>query len=172
MPLRNKIAFLVLLVALLASPMFIKGPDGNPIMRPGDWQSFDHLPSISEQFSKLKQQARELTDEVADSLPSEPQTFYKWRDEDGVWQYSDKPPEQPTTPVKTLNIDPNANVLSRQKPSDLQPPQNSAAKPESENPAAISLEKLPHLLNDVRPPKQQLENREQEFERLLPTPRS
>ncbi len=68
----KKILFVLVLAALIA-PMFLKGPDGQPIMNFADW-----LPSKPE-----------ITTPVSTSSPE----YYRYRDSAGNWQYTDRPPE-------------------------------------------------------------------------------
>lgn len=57
---------------------------------------------------------RELGRELLGDTPLAPgpsvTTAYKWRDADGNWQLSDRPPP-PGTAYETLEADPNANIV-------------------------------------------------------------
>ena len=65
----KKLLLVVVLLALVA-PMFIKGPDGKPIMDFSDW-----LPSAP--------------DVVETAAPTQ---YFRYRDASGNWQYTDRPP--------------------------------------------------------------------------------
>ncbi|MCP5179213.1 MAG: DUF4124 domain-containing protein [Pseudomonadales bacterium] len=59
--------------ALVVLPMFLKGPNGQPIMQPKDL-----VPEPVQKVSQAIEQSR---------------TVYRWKDADGVWQFSDTRPE-------------------------------------------------------------------------------
>jgi hypothetical protein len=91
-----KIMIKLLLLALvggLVAPMFIKGPDGRPLM---SWQEFFSAPSGG-MGSKPS------------SVSSDKTTVYKWKDEHGQWHFSDKKDEH--LEQETVKYDPNANII-------------------------------------------------------------
>ena len=88
----------VLLVLALFLPMWLKGPDGEPVMDLQDWVS------VPNDMGGVVDSARGLLDRVVggeagpapESLPgaeqnSAPGQFYRWQDESGAWHFSDKP---------------------------------------------------------------------------------
>lgn len=65
---------LIAIVAAFVLPMFIKGPDGEPIMSLSDWVPSTpdvNLPSVGSGSSESQQ------------------SYYRYRDASGNWQYSD-----------------------------------------------------------------------------------
>merc|ERR1711879_192043 len=75
----------------MALPYFLNGPDGNPLM------SLE--PGIDSALSTEKTR----------------QTYYKWQDANGVWQFGDNPPEG--IRKVAVNVDTAANVLQSSSPS-------------------------------------------------------
>lgn len=75
-----KLLLLALVVVALILPMFIKGPDGRPIMVVGDW-----LPDFVGDSTKMSRV-------VSDQLGQDSATMYKWQDETGHWHFSDDRP--------------------------------------------------------------------------------
>jgi hypothetical protein len=69
----------------VALPYFMKGPDGKPLM--------EMVPGLDTTLST--EQTR--------------QTYYKWKDASGVWQFGDNPPEG--VHKVAINIDTAANIL-------------------------------------------------------------
>ncbi len=92
----------VLIIACIA-PLFIKGPDGEPIMSLDDWKI--ELPESLDDLFGSRQSAS--TPEVP--APSEPTTVYKWQDEKGQWHFSSMPPEVET--AETMELDGNINTM-------------------------------------------------------------
>jgi hypothetical protein len=110
------IGLLLLLLLAVGAPFFIPGPNGKPLM------SFDRVKRImSEQFpvarhvDRLNTKAKVKADEISQKLkpskkpakkpvkkpenvevPAEPppETLYKWRDRNGTWHFTNRPPEQ------------------------------------------------------------------------------
>ena len=90
----------VLIIACIA-PLFIKGPDGEPIMSFDDWKI--ELPdSLDELFAGRKT-------EPSAPAQSEPTTVYKWQDEDGQWHFSNTPPDMET--AEAMELDGNINIM-------------------------------------------------------------
>jgi hypothetical protein len=102
------ISLMLLLLFAVAAPFFIPGPNGKPLM------SFDRAKRIwSDQFPvarqvdklriKAKEKAGEITKEIKSrkkpkkvDVPSEkpPETLYKWRDQNGTWHFTNRPPPE------------------------------------------------------------------------------
>jgi hypothetical protein len=81
-----KIGFMLLiLVAAVAAPYFIKGRDGKPLMEFGK-ESLDILST-----EKTRQQ------------------YQKWQDENGVWHFGDDIPEG--VQAEVVNVDTAANII-------------------------------------------------------------
>jgi hypothetical protein len=92
-------------VAALAAPFAIKGPNGTSLM------SLDKLriPAVSlPDFSKATEGLKTGTGE-AEGEPAKAVEVFKWRDEKGVWHFSDKL-EQGRSAQK-LSVDSNAGVV-------------------------------------------------------------
>lgn len=80
---------LVLIIAALVAPMFIKGPDGEPIMQLSDWTA--------------------SAPQVTNSAPAAPTEYYRYRDESGNWQYTDRPPAG--VEYERVEINTSANTM-------------------------------------------------------------
>ncbi len=117
------------LVAALAAPFFLKGPSGQPLMTLQDLS----LPSFglpgktggpvetlsgkdegaSIQWGNAKATANgglvKATDAEGKLLQEARNTYYRWKDKDGVWQFTKQP--NPNTENFLMKIDPNANIL-------------------------------------------------------------
>lgn len=108
---------LLVIIAALIGPFFIKGPDGAPLWR---WQDIQ---------ATLKKQWHRLGGNIEASIPGDKSvTVYRWRDADGQWQFGSEVP--PGIEADTLNIDPNTNVISL--------PALPTPEPEPQAPAAAA----------------------------------
>ncbi|MDA0979200.1 MAG: DUF4124 domain-containing protein [Proteobacteria bacterium] len=75
----------LLIIACLA-PLFLKGPDGEPVMTLDDWK-----PDVSDSFDGLLDKLAPGQAGPAESAA--PDRVYKWQDETGVWHFSSERPE-------------------------------------------------------------------------------
>ena len=75
-----------LLILGVVGLFFIKGPNGEPIL------------SLSD-----------MLPEAPEAGPSGPTKVYKWRDENGVWQFSNEPVDREG--VEVIEVDGNVNIM-------------------------------------------------------------
>ena len=167
-----------ILVLALAGPFFIKGPDGKPIL------TLDklNLPSLSD----LKQTASSVGNKESSlfnhgNLNSRKQLFYKWRDEQGIWQFTSSPP--PTREFETLETDANANVIQSLSQnsinSDLGRQNETPEKTETGNNdtsplddlggpslTTVPIKQIPKLINDAKQARQLLQDHTKTLEDL------
>ena len=127
MKLFSKLMMFVL-VAALAGPFFMKGPNGRPLMTLDDLSlpSFG-LPSKAAgpvevlsgkesdawmQWGSGNKSSATLvnaTDAEGEVLQEARNTYYRWKDENGVWQFTKQP--NPNTKNFVMKVDPNANIV-------------------------------------------------------------
>lgn len=96
---------LLVVVAALAGPFIITGPNGRPLM------SLDRLRVPAVSLTDFGKAAAAVKTGVSDAseAPAKPTTVFKWRDENGQWHFSGK--EQPGHSAQILSVDPAANVV-------------------------------------------------------------
>jgi hypothetical protein len=99
------IKVMLLVVAALAGPFIIKGPNGKPLM------SLDRvrvpaisLPGLAKAATAVKGSVSE-----ASETPAKPIVVFKWCDKNGRWHFSDT--AKRGQPAQSLSVDPGANVL-------------------------------------------------------------
>ncbi|MBV1878599.1 MAG: DUF4124 domain-containing protein [Pseudomonadales bacterium] len=120
-----KVMMLILMLAVVGL-FFIKTPDGEPVLSPGDL-----LPDAPE----------------TSRYSAEPITVYKWRDEAGVWQFSNDPVDGQLA-AEVLQLDGKINIMPAVK---LSPKRQEviAAGPVTENKMPL----IPSALTSVSPEK-------------------
>lgn len=113
------------LIVAVGGLFFIKGPDGQPLLTLGD----------------LKPDTPQLSTE-----PGEPTTVYKWKDENGVWQFSSEPVEgvDAAARVETMELTGDINTI----PAFKEPRRVSKSTPK-----VPSLSGMPPGLTTVSPDK-------------------
>lgn len=134
---------LILVIGAVAAPLFIKGPDGKPIMQVSDLLPVEVLPSsVAQQLG--------IAPTTSSSQPPSPQSsgaIYRWQDDDGQWHYSDKAPahtQSENVTLKPVNTVPALKTQTQQSG-------NTADRLQSDTKAtgntADLISKLPDSLN-------------------------
>lgn len=109
---------LFLLVLAFAGQFVVKGPDGKPLM------SLDKLfPGKGGSITSIANQAQSAISGGATSTSSEPasgnsDTVYKWKDKNGVWQYTQNPPPGTTNEKMTFNY--KQNIIEAPKKAETE----------------------------------------------------
>tara|TARA_Y100001934_G_C12177803_1_gene689933 strand:- start:151 stop:609 length:459 start_codon:yes stop_codon:yes gene_type:complete len=113
------------LIAAIGGLFFIKGPNGQPLLT----------------FSDLKPETPQLPAELG-----EPTTVYKWKDENGVWQFSSEPVEgvDASARVEKMELSGDINTV----PAFREPRSAGSTKPQ-----VPSLSGVPPGLTTVSPDK-------------------
>jgi hypothetical protein len=131
---------LVVVIVALAVPLFIKGPDGKPIMDFSDW-----LPSAP--------------DVLETAVPTE---YFRYRDSSGNWQYTDRPPagvEYEMVEVNTSLNNMDATPLP-QTPPDTSSGQHAAG-------VAGYVQNLQNAKQEAEQVQQVMDGREAQLEEML-----
>jgi hypothetical protein len=84
----------LILIGICASPFFIDGPDGKPVMRTETLLPSDHSSLLRHWKNQLLLTADMVLKQGKEQLdiPSKEPEIYRWKDDSGVWQYGDTPP--------------------------------------------------------------------------------
>lgn len=107
---------LFIVVAAVAAPFVIKGPDGRPWMTLDSLRTPDaNLPDFSKATDALKAGLNTLGDE-----PVKARAVFKWQDETGMWHFSDN--KERGRSAEKLTVDPNANLVHFAVAGDRQAP--------------------------------------------------
>lgn len=170
-----------LLVLALAGPFIMRGPDGRPLMTLQDLKLPDFsLPTGDS--GELTGEAREAyiawsKDEgpskgpkvyVIDPDSQEPLlakagVYYRWKDQSGVWQFSNLP--NPGTPNIVVETDPDANVLQSLsvekidealgRVKEIEPPEGETGEEDEGGlkiplPTTVPISEVPELMDQAR----------------------
>ncbi len=153
----------LLIIAGLAPFTFIKGKDGQPLMRFSDIKMPDSkLPELS------------LPDELSIDTQTNPEGMvYKWKDSHGTWQFSNEPPPEGILFTATV-YDSNMNVIQavetkRSVPKKDGIPQSSDKPVSSISDAGSVYEpkKIEELFDDANNLESLLNNRMNEQNKAL-----
>lgn len=162
----------------LAGPFIMRGPDGQPLMDYRDF--FPSMSSIKASTQRWWNNIGAQLSKNGDSINSVGENsnttgidtwgktrVYQWQNEEGVWQYSDQPPENTESEVIWLN--PNENVvLGGSSPvNEVADEEDSDAKDpgfELPLPLTVSPSEVPTLIEDAKKVKELLETRNEMLE--------
>lgn len=137
----------LLLIAAMAGPFFIRGPDGQPLMR---------LSDVTQKFNSwLGSGGR--------SKPGSPVEVHRWQDEDGQWHYSDEAPGQSS---EIITVDPNVNVI-QSTPVEKSPAAADQPAPDAPQPKASEPPSVFNAIDETNQVKEELEQRNQELKKRL-----
>ena len=192
---------LIVLVAALAAPFYIKGPNGQPLMTLKDL----NLPSFSssKQFNnvseKLTGKAKDAwlqwggdnsdseiiakaTDAEGNLIEAANNVYYRWKDKDGVWQFTSQP--NPNAKNILMKIDPNANIIQSLSKNNIdrafgRQPASEALEPVKDKksllskeessfpfPSTVPLEKIPQMIEQAQGIQELSNQRQKMLDRL------
>lgn len=150
----NKLLILAV-IAALAGPFILKGPDGMPLM---SWRDF--LPKGS-------------VDSINSTINSVTQNkMYKWKDEKGRWQFGDNPPEGVSAvemavktqinEMKTIELPEGFKDEADRNKSKRFDPGEESATPFSTAP----LTQVPEMLDQIKDFQNTLDERKEKLDDL------
>lgn len=145
------IMMLVVLVGLAVTPMIMKG-------------EFDPMAFFSgggtSEFAKLKAKApKGLSSVVTD----EKVQVYKWRDKNGVMQFSNTPPPD-STKGEMVELNPNSNIISATKVIKKETVKKEA---QIKAPSPYSMKGMKKVMDDARGVEDLLKNRHESQQKAL-----
>ncbi len=156
-----KMLFVVMGIGLIA-PMFIIGPNGKPMMTFNDWMP--NIDSIKGQVGTVTELGSSLigAEDSQNQANGPGKNFYKWQDQNGVWQYSDKP--NPSGQSQTVYVNPDANILSSAaftgKLEDAKPTRKKSFAISMPKVGTASVADVPKLVEDVNNMQGLMDSRE------------
>jgi len=122
--------------------MFIKGPDGEPIMSLSDW--IPEKPDVS----------------ALSGSSNAPQEFYRYQDEHGNWQYTDRPPEDAN--VERVEVD-SSNIIES---VDIKSKKTTASHTPAPGIAGY-VENMQNVKQDAEAVQQLMDDREGQLQEAL-----
>ncbi len=97
---------IVVLIVALGAPFFLRGPDGEPLMRPDEVADKARL-----QWQRLWSDGARSVRDVAERAgfeTADPVIVYRWRDAQGQWHYTDA--ENAPAGSEAVVLDPDSNT--------------------------------------------------------------
>ena len=138
----------LLLILAMAGPFFMRGPDGQPLMR----------------LSDVTQRIKGWISKGPSIKPGSKVEVHKWQDENGQWHYSDAAPSQNS---EIITVDPNVNVIQATPTRQPEPVEETSAP---DKPAPKEDNVLPpifHPIDETNKVKEELEQRNKELLKRL-----
>ncbi len=148
---------LIMLGGALSIPFFIKNNQGEPMMS---------LP-------ELKDLAPSALVDKASNAPND-RTFYKWKDEKGVWHYGDQQPEN--AQFSTLVVNDNTNIIQSPSLPEEEPPASTEVsstnpkmgyKPPQKDEDALTLDRALNIVNDAHATRDMMEQRNRQLDAIV-----
>lgn len=137
-----KLMILIVILACVA-PFFIKGPTGEPLMTLEDWIP-DEMPEVR-------------------STPEET-VVYKWKDENGVWQFTNEPVEG--LDVEQMVLDGQINTMeSLQKPDRMKRATSINADAIPSGLLTVAPDKVSEMMDTVNNLQETIDQRKADMDR-------
>jgi len=148
------LAMLVILGILSVTPMIYMGKFDPMSFIDSGWSNG------ASEFSKLKAKApKNLTSVVTDKKVE----VYKWRDKNGVMQFSNTPPADGGRSEQVV-LDPNKNLVKAVK---VPVKEKSEEKVKTESPSPYSVKGMKKAMNDAKGVEELLQKRHEEQQKML-----
>ena len=161
-----------LLALGMAGLFVVKKPDGTPWLNIKDFlPDQSSITEISQTANKALKNAESSIGHPDSNKISTAGKIYRWKDQQGNWQFSDTPPEN--LPAETMQVSGNLNrdlaepaTVNKEKPEATSP--SSTAVPSTSPLSAFSPEKVQKLMEDTEKVKSLMENREKHLNQQTP----
>ena len=125
---------------------------------------FDPMSFFDSSLSKGVSELKNLKDMAPSGLGTDKKVqVYKWRDENGIMQFSNAPPPTVTNAEPVL-VDPNKNLVKAIKIPEKEEPKE-VAKTESPNP--YSIKGMKKVMNDAKGVEALLQKRHEEQQKMM-----
>lgn len=160
-----------LLVLGMAGLFVIKKPDGSPWLNINDFlPDQSNIAEISQTANKALKSAESSISRSESNTSSNAGKIYRWKDQQGNWQFSDTPPEN--LAAETIQVSGHLNRdLAEPAPVEVQPEaasQSDTATPVASPLTAFSPEKVQKLMEDTQKVKELMENRDKYLNQQTP----
>ena len=151
-------SLLVILGVMSVTPMIYMGKF-DPVSTINSVMSGDiEMPAGIE---KIKASTVSSINKVA---PAEKVQVYKWRDENGVMQFSNTPPQ--TGSAQSVQVDPNKNIIDAVK-VPVKEEQKSASSTPVTAPSPYSVSGMKQVMDDAKGVEEMLQKRHEDQQKML-----
>jgi hypothetical protein len=149
------VSMLIILAVLSVMPMIYMGKfDPSALVSADDELDFDLGRFLSSVFKK-----------GSDVVVDKEVQVYKWRDQDGVMQFSSKPPPD-THNAEQIVLHPDSNVVQAVKPSEKESVQ-PVAKAENLAATPYSIKGMKKVVDDAKGIEEMLQQRDEQQRKIL-----
>jgi hypothetical protein len=143
---------LFVVVAAVAAPFFITGPAGKPMLMLNRIKAPDaHLPD----FKKAVDSVKESLSDEGDEQSGRRMEVFRWKDEKGVWHYSDT--KEQGRPAQIVTLNPNTSVVHLEPGKSAASKNGTAAEKNKADGSSsfpivpsLSMGTLPELITDAK----------------------
>ncbi|MGH1441543.1 MAG: DUF4124 domain-containing protein [Cellvibrionaceae bacterium] len=153
--------FSFLLVLGVAGLFFIKKPDGSA------WLSLDDFTPDTSAIKRSISDA--MPDQVVGGSDGDKVSVYKWKDAEGNWQFSDKPPTGIEAKQVLVGTDVNRDLAPLPPPTRTPSSDSSGGKAllikdSGFSPTTISPDKISTLVDDANGVQELMDNRQKQLD--------
>jgi hypothetical protein len=173
---RQKLS-LASMFGVLAIPLFIMGPNGKPVMSVDDW--VPDMSGVERVINTAKNVAQNgdlasaggiqaIGESItATAAPEKPKKLYKWKDKNGVWQFSNTPPPADVKNAYEQDLPKMNNVMQAVKVRTEEPRREGPSRDVSMPfPTTIPLQDIPKLIDDARNVQKLADDRQRALDKI------
>ncbi len=152
-----------LLIIACIAPLFIKGPDGEPIMTIDDW-AIDLPEPVEAFFSDLMSGRTPSTSAIPGTPDAEPAKVYRWQDENGQWHFSNTPPNMDV--AEEIEIA-DVNLMDAYVPPEPEPEAAETSEAPASLPGGVpGADQMQEMMDTVNSYQETMEQRNQALEEI------
>lgn len=162
-----RLLIIAILGAAMAFPFFMNNHDNKPMFS---------LPNIENILPNIENILPSFFTSV-DTDVSDFRTFYKWKDKEGVWHYSDEPPTNGAA-FSAIQVNNNANVIpsipvktKEETVANIREPSAQPAPPAPPSGDVLSLERAMNVLGDAKNVQNLMNERNSQLDALVGNPK-
>jgi len=134
-----------------------------PMIYMGQFDPMGFMSDLTNKSSELEKLKVKAPKNLGNVVTDEKVQVYKWRDKNGVMQFSNTPP-QGTTNAEQVELNPNSNLIQAVKNKVKEEPKQVV---QAESPKPYSIQGMKEVMDDARGVEEMLQKRHEEQQKML-----
>ena len=118
---------------------------------------------LSKGVSEFKALKASVPGSLSNVVPDKKVQVYKWRDKNGIMQFSNTPPPNVTN-AESVSVDPNHNLV---KAINIPEKEESEKVAKTESPSPYSVKGMKKVMNDAKGVEELLQKRHEEQQKMM-----
>lgn len=120
--------------------------------------------SLSKGVTEFKDLKAKVPKNLSSAVTDKKVQVYKWRDKNGIMQFSNTPPTTTATNAESVLVDPNNNLVKAIKIPEKEEPKEVV---KTESPSPYSVKGMKKVMNDAKSVEALLQKRHEEQQKMM-----